>query len=81
MKREGCVVELAEMYGSGEGMGRSGVGLGSGDGGSSSIGKAAGVRLFIVFAFSLGWCDGECHEFFSAEDCDFCFFADYVVCQ
>ena len=74
------MVESMRKRGSGEGMGRSGVGLGSGDGGSSSIGKAAGVCLFIVFAFSIGWCDGECHQFFSAEDCDFGFFACYVVC-
>jgi hypothetical protein len=75
------VFALVENCGSGEGMGRSGVGLGSGDGGSSSIGKAAGVSLVIVFAFSCGWCDGERHQFFSSENCDFVFFAYYVVCQ
>jgi hypothetical protein len=74
------VFALAENCGSGEGMGRSGVGLGSGDGGSSSIGKAAGVSLVIIFAFSNGWCDSECHQFFSAEDYNFRFFAYYVVC-
>ena len=74
------VFALAENCGSGEGMGRSGVGLGSGDGGSSSIGKAAGICLFIVFAFSNDWRDGECHQFFSAEDYDFRLFAYYVVC-
>jgi hypothetical protein len=66
--------------GSGEGMGRYGVGLGSGVGGSSSIGTVAGVCLFIVFAFCCGGCDGEGHEFFSAYDCDFGFFVDYIVC-
>ena len=73
------VFTLAENCGSGEGMGRSGVGLGSGDGGSSSIGKAAGICLFIVFTFSNDWRDGERHQFFSSENCDFVFFAYYIV--
>jgi hypothetical protein len=59
---------LVGKRGSGDGKGWNGVGLGSGDGGSSSIGDAAGVCLLIVLAFSLGRCDGERHEFFSAED-------------
>jgi hypothetical protein len=67
--------------GSGDGMGRYGVGLGSGVGGSSSSGKVAGACLVIVFAFDCCGCDGECCEFFSADYCDFGFFADYVVCQ
>jgi hypothetical protein len=80
VKRESCPLELIGKRGGGDGKGRSGAGLGSGDGGSNSIGKAAGVCLLIVFAFSLDGCDSKCHEFFSAKDRDFGFFADYVVC-
>lgn len=79
--RESCAVGSVRKRGSGEGMGRYGVGLGSGVGGSSSRGKVAGFCLFIVFLFCCGWCDGEGCELFSADDCDFGFFADYIICQ
>lgn len=68
------------ICGIGDGDGRSGVGLGSGCGGSSSNVEPAVNCLFIVFALRCGGCDGERHEFFSAEDYDFGFFADYGVC-